>query len=272
MSIPVVYAAHFLKIPIVLHESDVSPGLANRLAAKKAGILCLAHFESQKYFSSHLRKIVTGNPIREFITKGNAEKGYKLTGFSPEYPTILIMGGSSGAQHINDEVALALNGLAQHYQILHICGRGKREKAVPINENLRNRYNVFEYVDRELPDFYMIADLIITRAGANSLAEIEALNIPAIIIPIGKAASRGDQIMNAFLYQEKHPETKVIEDDLLSYKSLIKTIEQILPYKNFIKKSRETSQSANSTDNILKVLENFLGESCDIKNNVVERS
>jgi len=262
VSIPVVYAAHYLKIPIVLHESDVSPGLANKLAAKKASILCLSHYESQKYFAPQLKKVVTGNPIREFVAHGDKERGFKITGFNSKLPIILIMGGSSGAQHINDELALAINHLAENYQIIHICGHGKIEKAVPISDKYHDRYNVFEYVDKELPDFYSITDLIVTRAGANSLAEIEALQIPAIIIPIGRSASRGDQIMNAFLYQELHPETKVIEDELLTYQSLIQAIEQKLPYENFIKKNREVVTSMASTEKVIDVLDSYLGGAC----------
>jgi len=265
VSIPVVYAAKFLKLPIVLHESDVTPGLANKLAAKKANILCLAHFESQRYFSSKINKIVTGNPIRKFVLNGKKENGYKQTGFDKKSPVIIVMGGSSGAQHINDEIALAVNELVQNYQILHICGSGKTEKAIPLSEKNRFRYRVYEYVEDELPDFYAIADLIITRAGANSLAEIEALDIPAIIIPIGKAASRGDQIMNAFLYQEKHPETKVIEDELLSYKSLIHLIKVMIPYDNFIKKGKSIPKDSEAVTNIIEVLNQFLGETCIVK-------
>jgi len=268
VSIPVTFAAHQLKIPIVLHESDVSPGLANKMAAKKANILCLSHFESQRYFPSILHKVITGNPVREMILKGNAEQGYKFTHLSPKYPTILVIGGSSGAKHINDEMFLAANRLLDHYQIIHIYGKGKMNNAIPVSDEERERYISYEYVDKELPDLYAVSDLIITRAGANALAEIEALNIPAIIIPIGKAASRGDQIMNAFLYQEKHTETKVIEDEFLSYQSLIHTINLILPYENFVKKQREMPTEHTSVNKIIDVLNTYIGESCEIKNEI----
>jgi len=264
VSIPVVYAAKFLKLPIVIHESDVTPGLANKLASKKANILCLAHFESQRYFRSKINKVVTGNPIREMVLKGDKERGYQITGFNNKSPVILVMGGSSGAQHINDEMALAINDLVPDYQVLHICGKGKTEKAIPLSENNRFKYRIYEYVEDELPDFYAISDLVITRAGANSLAEIEALNIPVIIIPIGKAASRGDQIMNAFLYQEKHPDTKVIEDELLSYKALIHLINVMVPFDKYVKKERKFHNTSDAVTNIINVLDQYLGESCSI--------
>jgi len=264
VSIPVVYAAKLLKLPIVLHESDVTPGLANRLASKKANFLCLAHFESQRYFPAKINKVVTGNPIREMVLKGDKQRGYQITGFNNKSPVILVMGGSSGAQHINDEMALAINALVPNYQILHICGKGKTEKAIPLAETNRFKYRIYEYVEDELPDFYAISDLVITRAGANSLAEIEALNIPAIIVPIGKAASRGDQITNAFLYQEKHPDTKVIEDELLSYKALIHLINALVPYGNFIKEERTIPKTSDAVEKIIGVLDLYLGESCDV--------
>lgn len=262
VSIPVMFAARLLKIPTILHESDITPGLANRMGAKKANVLCLSHYESQRYFTKHTNKVVTGNPVRESILHGDKEMAYRLTGFLPNIPTILIMGGSQGATHINEEISLAANELAMHYQIIHITGQGKLPEAIPISEKFRSRYKAYEYVDEQLPHFYQITDLVIARSGANTLAEIDALKIPAILIPIGSNASRGEQLLNAFAHQENHDGTIVIEDELLTYKSLIHAINKILPWENYVQKEREIPKESRGVNNILRVLDGYLGDSC----------
>jgi UDP-N-acetylglucosamine--N-acetylmuramyl-(pentapeptide) pyrophosphoryl-undecaprenol N-acetylglucosamine transferase len=265
VSIPVMFAARLLKIPIVLHESDITPGLATKIGAKNASILCLAHHESQRYFIKHKNKIVTGNPVRETIFQGKKEQAYKLTGFSKDIPTILVMGGSQGAKHINEDISLAANKLTQHYQIIHIAGHGKLPNALSISEEYKSRYKVYEYVDEQLPHFYQITDLAIARSGANTLAEIDALKIPAILIPIGSNASRGEQLLNAFAYQEKHEETLVIEDELLTYKNLTHAIGKILPWDKYKQIEKEIPKESQGVKNIIAVLDGYLGDACITK-------
>lgn len=265
VSMPVMFAARMLKIPIILHESDVTPGLANKIGAKRATVLCLAHYESQRYFTKHKNKVVTGNPVREIIFHGDREKGYKLTGFSKDFPTILIMGGSQGAKHINEEVSLAANELAQYYQIIHITGQGKLPEAIPISESCRARYKAYEYVDEQLAHFYQITDLVVARSGANTLAEIDALKIPAILIPISSDASRGEQLLNAFAYQEGHDGTIVIEDELLTYKGLIKAIKKAMPWENYKPSEREMPKESQGINNIIRILDGYLGDTCIAK-------
>lgn len=262
VSVPVMFAARLLKIPTVLHESDITPGLANRMCAKRANVLCLSHYESQRYFPKHKHKVVTGNPVRESIFEGNKERAYKLTGFKPDIPTIMVMGGSQGAKHINDEISLAANELTNHYQIIHITGKGKLPEAIAISEENRDRYQAYEYVDEQLPHFYQITDLAIARSGANTLAELDALKIPAILIPIAKSASRGEQLLNAFAYQESHDNTTVIEDELLTYKSLINAINKALPWENFVPAEDKKGNESKGVKNILQVLDGYLGDSC----------
>ena len=266
VSVPVMLAARLLKIQTILHESDITPGLANRICAKKASILCLSHYESQKYFLHHKHKVVTGNPVRESILHGNTDTAYHLTGFNPDIPTILIMGGSQGAKHINEETSLAANELTKHYQIIHITGKGKLPDAIPLSEKYRARYKAYEYVDEQLPHFYQITDLVIARSGANTLAEIDALGIPAILIPIGKNASRGEQLLNAFAYQENHDKTIVIEDELLNYKNLINAITKILPWENYTKKDKKAPLESEGTNKILHILDGYLGDTCVTEN------
>ncbi len=257
VSLPVIYAAHFLKIPIVLHESDASPGLANKLSAKKANLLCLAYEESAEHFPANVEKIVTGNPVREDILKGDASSGRAILGFDEVIPTILIMGGSQGAQKINEAVFSIIGDLVPHYQIIHICGKGKLPKDVKLDDRWRERYKTFEYVDKELADYYAITDLVVSRSGANSIAEIEALGIPAILVPIGSAASRGEQMLNAMTYKKFRTSTELIPNDEFSGARLKEAVAKILPYEGFVKGKHHASEESAGTNKVLEVLKKY---------------
>jgi UDP-N-acetylglucosamine--N-acetylmuramyl-(pentapeptide) pyrophosphoryl-undecaprenol N-acetylglucosamine transferase len=258
VSLPVIYAAHWLKIPIVLHESDASPGLANRLSAKKASLLCLAYEESEKHFPRNVKKVVTGNPVRENILKGDPESGYSILGFNEVVPTILIMGGSQGAKHVNDAVFESIFELVKHYQVIHICGKGKLPKGISLPQQHRDRYKTFEYVDKELPDYYAISDLIISRSGANSIAEIEALGIPTILVPIGSAASRGEQMLNAIAYKKIRTSTEIIPNDDFDKKKLLESIEKLLSYEGFVKGKFHVEKESVATKKVVEVLKEYI--------------
>lgn len=245
VGIPVVYAASRLKIPVILHESDILPGLANRMAAKKASVICMAFDECKVNFPKDIKKVLTGNPIREFLLKGDAEKGYKLTGFNANKPVILVMGGSQGALHINKAIIEMLPKIDA--QIIHITGIGKK-----LHEDTE-KYKSFEFLNEELADIYAISNLVICRSGANSLAEIEALGIPAILIPIGKAASRGEQTLNAIAYKKAHEKTEIINDEDLTAELLLEKVLQIINIK-------KTGLASNSASNkIIEVIEEYVG-------------
>lgn len=188
VSLPVVIAAFILRKKIVLHESDSRMGLANRIAARLATKVCVAFpnlAKKKKY-------ILTGNPIRKVIKEGSREEGYRITNFNRDLPVILVWGGSQGAQEINRLIEMSFSDFAKHFQIVHITGAGKAIRKKHPN------YRTFEYLGEELKDIYAITDLIIGRAGANSLYEIAYLGIPNIIIPLPNA----DQLKNAHYFEE----------------------------------------------------------------------
>ncbi len=247
VSIPVTYAASWLKIPIILHESDVLPGLANRIAAKKASVICMAFDECKVNFPKNIKKVLTGNPIRESLLKGDPDKGYKITGFSNAKPVILVMGGSQGAKHINEALINALPKIDG--QIIHITGKGKK-----IRDNSEN-YKSFEYLNQELADIYSITDLVVCRSGANSLAEIEALGIPAILIPIGRSASRGEQTLNAIAYKKMHTDTIIINDEDLTSDKLIHAVSELSD------KNTKKHQKNFALNNVIEVIENHVTKS-----------
>lgn len=238
VSVPVVLAAAFLKIPVFLHESDFSPGLANKICSKFAKKIFLSFEESAQYFLGKKTEVV-GNPIRKWLLKGNKEIGYKLAGFSPSKPVILIMGGSTGAQSLNKMVEKILPELLKETQIIHITGVSNPTFGILSRRFGRDPgftsghstfYKRFEFLNEDLAHIYAIADLIISRAGSGAIFEILALKKPMILVPLPTKASRGDQIENALVFAQKGW-ARVIHQDKLAPKDFLKEILYLLRTK-----------------------------------------
>jgi len=192
VSSPVVWAAWICRIPIIIHESDISPGLANKLAIPFANKVCYSFPETEKYLPP-AKRVYTGVAIREFLKQGDALRGRTLCGFSAEKPVIVIIGGSQGSKALNLLVRSNLTTLCTDFNICHLCGAGETDA---LFENYSG-YKQFEYLRKELPDVFAMATLIISRAGATSLFEFLSLMKPSLLIPLPLGASRGDQILNA---------------------------------------------------------------------------
>ena len=192
VSVPVVLAARLLKIPVVMHESDYTPGLANRLMKGSARYICTTFPETLKMLGE--KAVHTGTPIRQELFQGMKARGMSLCGFRDEgLPVLLVTGGSQGAQSINEALWGALSTLTRKFQIIHLCGRGKANDAC----NSYKNYKQIEYADKEMKDLLAACDMILSRAGANSIYEFLALGKPMLLIPLPKGSSRGDQILNA---------------------------------------------------------------------------
>ncbi len=200
VSVPVVMAARWLKIPVIVHESDISPGLANKICFKFAKKICVSFEETLVYLPKKLLKKAeyTGSPVRGEILKGDAEAGYRFTGFDKHRPVLLMIGGSQGAAQINDLVRASLDELTKKFQVVHIVGKGNLD----IGVNKRG-YVQYEFLGRELADVYAISEMVVTRGGANVLAELALLKKKVLIIPLSTQASRGDQEENAHLFVRK---------------------------------------------------------------------
>jgi len=197
VSLPTVIAAHFLGIPIISHESDVVPGLANKAGMKYAKIICVSFEETKNYLTTRQlgKVVVTGNPVRESIFNGNLDDGYKFVGMRDFRPIILVMGGSQGAMQINNLVRESLSEILKKFQVVHVTGRGNIDIGVHADG-----YKQYEYLDENLKDVYAISELVVSRGGANSLAEIALLKKKAVIIPLSTNASRGDQVDNTRIF------------------------------------------------------------------------
>lgn len=192
VSVPVAVAGWLCRIPVVTHESDLSPGLATRIIQRFAVKVLYSFSETEAYLPMNKRQHVQ-TPVRSELITGDRDRGERFCGFSSEsrhLPTILIMGGSQGAQRINDMLLTLLPELVREYRIVHLTGKGKGLSFTHPN------YRGFEFVGGELKDIFALADFVVSRAGANSVFELLSLRKPMLLIPLA-LATRGDQILNA---------------------------------------------------------------------------
>ena len=191
VSVPVVVAARELRIPVIIHESDMTPGLANRICYPYAAkILC--NFPETLARLPKGKSLVSGCPIRPELLTGSREAGLAFTGLSGEKPVLLAMGGSLGSVRLNNALRSILPRLLKDFEVVHLCGRGNTDPSFD-----QDGYRQYEYISGELKDLFALADLVISRAGANAVCELIALRKPNLLIPLSAQASRGDQILNA---------------------------------------------------------------------------
>ena len=238
VTVPVVIAAKRLKIPALIHESDMTPGLANKLCLSSASKICCNFPETVNNLPAD-KAVLTGTPIRQELLSGNPDAGRKFCGFTADKPVIMVIGGSLGAASVNDNVRKILPELLKDFQVIHLCGKDKLDASLNGTEG----YVQFEYIKDELPDLFAAADLIISRAGANAICEISALAKPNILIPLSANASRGDQILNARSF-ERQGYSKVLEEESVNAQTLQSAIREVYEnrqtYINAMKKSSHT--------------------------------
>lgn len=209
VSVPVVRAAASLKIPCIIHESDMTPGLANKLCFSAATKICCNFPETVKMLPEG-KAVLTGSPIRVELTQGNKIAGLDMCGFTANKPVIMVIGGSLGAANVNKAVRDALPQLLEDFQVVHLCGKDKIDNLLLTTPG----YRQFEYVKAELKDLFAMADIVISRAGANAICELLALRKPNILIPLPAASSRGDQLLNAQSFESQGFSIVINEDDL----------------------------------------------------------
>lgn len=209
VGVPVIRAAASLGIPCVIHESDMTPGLANKLCIPVAKKICCNFPETLKLLPEE-KAVLTGTPIRTELSQGNKLAGLDMCGFSANKPVIMVIGGSLGAANVNKAVRETLPLLLEDFQIVHLCGKGKIDNLYLSTPG----YKQFEYIKAELKDLFAMADIVISRAGANAICELLALKKPNILIPLPAASSRGDQLLNAASFESQGFSIVINEDDL----------------------------------------------------------
>lgn len=248
VAVPVVLAARHYHIPTIIHESDMTPGLANKLCIPSAKKICCNFPETLKYLPEG-KAVLTGSPIRDELLTGDRLAGLQYTHLSSEKPIVLVIGGSLGSIKVNHAIRSILPNLLEHFQVIHICGKGN------IDETLigTSGYVQYEYVDSPLKHLFAAANIVVSRAGANSICEILALRKPNVLIPLSAAASRGDQILNAKSF-EKQGFSTVLEEEALTDETLLRAITDTYENRHRFIDTMEKSQLNNAIDVIMKLI------------------
>ena len=251
VSVPVVLAAKILKIPVIIHESDISPGLANKICIPAASIVC-CNFPETLTKLPKKKAIVTGNPIRQELMFGNKLTAMKLCNFTAKKPVLMVIGGSLGSVVINDAIRRLLSELLKDFQVIHLCGKSNLD---PLLDRMEG-YAQFEYLTKELADLFSLADVFISRAGANTICEIISLAKPNLLIPLSEKASRGDQILNARSF-EKRGYSMVLKEEELTPESLMKSVHQLYANRETFIAAMNNSNYTNSINRILSLIQEY---------------
>lgn len=252
VSVPVVLAAHKNHVPVIIHESDMTPGLANKLCIPSASKVCCNFPETVSMIPDN-KGILTGTPIRAELSEGNRQTGLDLCRFTSSKPVILVMGGSLGALHVNEAIRSILPRLLERFQIIHLCGKGKVDESFYSTTG----YYQFEYIDKELKDLFAAADIVVSRAGANAIFELLTLHKPNLLIPLPAGASRGDQILNANSFKNQGfsmvlPEEELTDESL--YNAICRLYEHRMDYVKAMK-------TASVNDSIRQIV-SLINEAC----------
>ena len=249
VSVPVVMAAKTRHIPVIIHESDLTPGLANKLAMPSATKVCCNFPETLPYLPKE-KAVLTGSPIRQELLHGNKQAAKDFCGFTGDLPILMVMGGSIGSVYINNAIRGCIDTLLTKYQIIHLCGEGN------IDESLKDKkgYAQFEYISENLPDLFAAADLVVARAGANSICELLALHKPNILIPLSRNASRGDQILNANSFA-KQGFSAVLEEEEVTSEKLMATIDDVMAHRSKYIDAMKNSGQMNAIETIMGLIE-----------------
>ena len=224
----------------------MTPGLANKLCIPSAAKVCCNFPETVKCLPEN-KAVLTGTPIRQELLSGDAREGLKFCGFNAAKPVILVIGGSLGSVAVNHAVRSILPELLKDFQVIHLCGKDKLDASLNGTEG----YVQFEYIKDELPDLFAAADLIISRAGANSICEILALRKPNILIPLSAAASRGDQIVNARSFEARGLSRVLMQEDMTADR-LVSEVISLYRDRGSLYEKMDKEPSANGVDNVLK--------------------
>ena len=253
VSVPVVIAAHSLHIPTVIHESDMTPGLANKISLRFADKVCCNFPETMQYLPAD-KSVLSGSPIRQELFEGDRQTGLQFCGFTGDKPVILIIGGSLGAVAVNNAVRSVLPKLTPKYDVIHLCGRGNLDPTLDHTEG----YVQYEFISEELKDLFAAADLVISRADANAICELLALRKPNILIPLPTGASRGDQILNARSFK-KQGFSYLLPQEKITDEVLLKAIDKVYRHREDYIKAMNESQQGNPIRIIADLLDSLTG-------------
>ena len=251
VSVPVVLAAKRRHVPAIIHESDMTPGLANKLTLPAATKVCCNFPETLEHLPEG-KAVLTGSPIRQELLTGDKYKAREFLHFTSDKPVIMVVGGSLGAVAVNEAVRQIVPELLKSFQVIHLCGRGKVDASLSDLEG----YAQFEYIKEELRHLFALTDLVISRAGANAICELLALHKPNLLIPLSANASRGDQILNARSF-ERQGFSVVLEEEELDHTILLNAIQALYKNRDSYITAMKNSSQQNSIDTIIELIESL---------------
>ena len=248
VAVPVVFGAWLHRVPVLCHESDLTPGLANKLCKPFAKKIATTFPECAKALGAKAE--MTGTPLRPELFRGSRAKGLSMLHFDGAKPILLMMGGSSGAQAVNKALREALPELLKSFDVAHICGKGNLDASLEGTPG----YAQMELLDAELPDVLACADLVLSRAGSNALMEFQALGRPMLLVPYPKGASRGDQILNAQSL-EKRGLCRVLLQENMTADTLTVALMQTWNDRNALMDAVRNAPPADGTKRVLEMIE-----------------
>lgn len=250
VSVPIVRAANSLKIPVIIHESDITPGLANKLCIPVAEKICCNFPETMQYVPED-KGVLTGTPIREELSEGVRRRGLELCGFNENKPVLLVIGGSQGSVIVNNCVRESLPELLKDFQVIHLCGKGN------LDESLLNTpgYKQFEYLKEDLKDAFAVTDIVISRAGANAICELLALKKPNLLIPL-QAGSRGDQVLNAASF-EAQGFSMVLPEEGITSEALVSSVLELFCNRQSYMEAMTKSNQMHPILTIVSLIEKY---------------
>lgn len=248
VAVPVVFGAWLHRVPVLCHESDLTPGLANKLCKPFAKKIATTFPECAEALGPKAE--TTGTPLRPELFRGSRAKGLSMLGFEGAKPILLMMGGSSGAQAVNKALREALPELLKNFDVAHICGKGNLDTSLVGAPG----YTQMELLDAELPDVLACADLVLSRAGSNALMEFQALGRPMLLVPYPKGASRGDQILNAQSL-EKRGLCRVLLQENMTADTLTAALMQTWNDRSALMDAVRNAPPADGTKRVLELIE-----------------
>ncbi|NLA54035.1 MAG: undecaprenyldiphospho-muramoylpentapeptide beta-N-acetylglucosaminyltransferase [Clostridiales bacterium] len=248
VAVPVVIAAWMKKVPVLAHESDLTPGLANRISARFSKKVAATFPECAKTLGE--KGVLTGTPLRPALFSGIRAKGLKLAGFEGDKPVLMMMGGSQGAQSLNKTLREALPQIIPLFDVLHLCGKGNLAQDL---DNITGYFQA-EFLSETLPDALACADLVLSRAGSNALYEFAALCKPMLLVPLPMSSSRGDQIQNAKSFEQRGMAQVLLQEEL-NAGSLLHALTKLQKDAPLLRSKLIDAPPADGTDKVLELIQ-----------------
>ena len=251
VSVPIVKAAHSCHVPCIIHESDLTPGLANKLCTSSAKKVCCNFPETVQYLPKS-KAVHTGTPIRAELSTGSREAALSMCGFSPDKPVMVVIGGSLGARNVNIMIRNFLDDILKSFQVIHICGKDNLEPSLEGKEG----YRQFEYIKDELKDVFAAADIVVSRAGANAICELLYLKKPNLLIPLPTNGSRGDQLLNAASF-ESMGYSMVLKEEDIDHDTFMNAIHKLYENREEYSETMKKSPTADSISIIMGLIKQY---------------